>query len=568
MARCARRGVRLPCGACHEPSTLAVSARPDRPPRSDRVTLESPATRSSETATPAFNGATGGRRRDRLAVLVRRRPTLAVWCAAFVVLATMSMAWALATPMAGSPDEPAHIIRAVSIVRGELVGAHVPGKSEAWTQVQVPATYAQLDRMPLCWQFHNTQPAGCAPHLVSSSRSVSAPTYVGRYPPLYYLVVGLPSLVSSSGASIYWMRLLSAVVTDAFLALGFAVAWRWSRSRLLVIGVAVAITPTESFLSGVVNPSSWEIAAAICGWVSALVLVLDHRRRPPLPLVVILTVSAVVVCLMRGISPLWLVLVPATMLPLAWGRVPIGEWWAQRSVRVGVVVIAVVGVAAVIMVAVLHSSAVNPVNVPPPSTSAERIVETSIGKLGMLIDQAIGTFGWNDIVSPFVALGVWILGGGLLVGFGVLVAHVRVLVTTVAIALATAVTAVLVPALTARHNGFLGQGRYYLPLAVGLPLVAAAVLVPPEALRRRARTFAVGLAVAVSVGLVGSYLWALRRVTVGMAAPLRLTGHAKGDWAPPVNAYVLLAFFTVVCAGYAVLVTGLLRRPRVVAEEG
>ncbi len=525
------------------------------------MTLEPPATKPAATGEPPAPDAPAGGGPGRLVAAASRRPMAVVWGAAFVVLTVVSVAWALATPIAGSPDEPAHIIRAASIVRGEFVGAHVPGKSEAWTQVQVPETYAQLSKQPLCYQFHSERSAGCAPHLVSSSRSAKGLTYVGRYPPLYYVVVGLPTLADTSTNSIYLMRVLSALVANAFLALAFAIAWRWSRSGLLVVGVAVAITPTESFLSGVVNPSSWEIAAAICLWTSALVAVLDHPRRPPRSLIVTMTVSAVVVCLMRGISPLWLVLIALSLVPLLWGRVPLAAWWERRDVRVGLGIVSIVGVAAVVMIALLHSTAVNPVNVPPRSTSTTSIAETSLGKLGMLIDQAIGSFGWNDLFSPLVAVLVWTVGGAFLVGLGLLVSKWRILVSTVIILVAAATTAVLVTALTARHNGFLGQGRYYLPLAVGVPLLAAAVLVPPEVVRERVRVFVAALAVAVAAGLLLSYLWALRRYTVGMAVPFTLNGHTRGDWAPPLPAYVLFASFIVISAGYAALVLALLRRP-------
>ena len=49
-----------------------------------------------------------------------------------------------------------------------------------------------------CFMGHSTVPASCAPALSTSGKIVDTATYVGRYPPLYDLIVGLPSLVTES----------------------------------------------------------------------------------------------------------------------------------------------------------------------------------------------------------------------------------------------------------------------------------------------------------------------------------------------------------------------------------
>ncbi len=47
-----------------------------------------------------------------------RRTALAVFGLVFVLFAS----WALATPLFGAPDEHTHVIRATSVVRGEILG--------------------------------------------------------------------------------------------------------------------------------------------------------------------------------------------------------------------------------------------------------------------------------------------------------------------------------------------------------------------------------------------------------------------------------------------------------------
>jgi hypothetical protein len=49
-------------------------------------------------------------------------------------------------------------------------------------------------------------------------------TYVGRYPPLYYAIVGLPSLVWHTNTAVYMMRLLSGLLCALLLGLAIALA--------------------------------------------------------------------------------------------------------------------------------------------------------------------------------------------------------------------------------------------------------------------------------------------------------------------------------------------------------
>ena len=52
-------------------------------------------------------------------------------------------------------------------------------------------------------------------------------TYVGRYPPLYYAIVGLPSLAWHTDVAGYLMRLVSGLLSVLFLgpaAAGFCLS--------------------------------------------------------------------------------------------------------------------------------------------------------------------------------------------------------------------------------------------------------------------------------------------------------------------------------------------------------
>src|ERR1700677_3250642 len=170
------------------------------------------------------------------------------------VLAFVNMAvWSLATPFFASPDEPAQVARAVALVHGQLIGKTVRNDGNPTTDITIPTVYAAGSAYAGCFAFKDTVPASCAPRLTQSKAAVRPTTYVGRSPPLYYAIVGLPSLFTASSDGLYAMRLVSALLNAVFLALAALSVAAWSRSRFLLVGLLVAATPMTYFLGGVVN---------------------------------------------------------------------------------------------------------------------------------------------------------------------------------------------------------------------------------------------------------------------------------------------------------------------------
>ena len=125
-------------------------------------------------------------------------------------------------------------------------------------------------------------PASCRDRFTTSNtRGDGTNTSAGRYPPLYYAIVGIPSLVSDSTGGIYAMRLVDAALSALFVALALTSICVWSRRRFMLVGVLLALTPMTLFLGGVVNPNGPEICAALCMWTAGLILVLERADDPP-----------------------------------------------------------------------------------------------------------------------------------------------------------------------------------------------------------------------------------------------------------------------------------------------
>lgn len=412
-------------------------------------------------ATATENGSPLGRHRRS------SRSFIAAWLVTFCVLVALGETWSLATPLGAAPDEPTQVIKAAAVVRGEWIGSKPPGKHHAaLTEVREPATFANMGAQPTCYAFFNTHPAGCAPRLVASARTVTTTTYMGHYPPLYFLVVGWPSLVSSSRVAIYLMRLMSVVVNACFLAMAFACAYRWSSSRLLIGGLAIAVSPMVLFLSSVVNASSLEITAATAMWTAATVLVVDHPRYAPKALVAVLAVSTSVTASVRGLSPLWPVLVPVVLLPLIVGRVHLRDLFARRVVQGWGAFTLVAGVGAVAWVLLAHGLTVLRTGLPPHGASSAYIARAVIGNYTFMVRQSIGYFGWLDTPSPSLTYLIWIGTASAGVVIAAITASRRALGALSMAILTSASVPFLLGFFTAHHDGLISQGRYFMPLTV------------------------------------------------------------------------------------------------------
>jgi len=130
----------------------------------------------------------------------------------------MGVLWALATPLFGVPDEPSHISRAASVVRGELLGREpddgdfpdaAPYVRSIIRYVEVPILLAEAGQfnsgfaqhMP-CFAQVPEQDASCLTFGGGDGSIGLVATTAGEHPPVWYAVVGVPSLFSVEPAGL------------------------------------------------------------------------------------------------------------------------------------------------------------------------------------------------------------------------------------------------------------------------------------------------------------------------------------------------------------------------------
>lgn len=458
-----------------------------------------------------------------------------IFITAWVLLSGLSIGWAVATPLAAAPDEPAHIVKAASVALGEFSGEFGPDG----TVVDVPQ-YAAWTHAQSCTAFNDTVSADCQTEAPGDpGRIVASATTAGLYNPLYYALVGWPALVDGDSSGVYAMRIMSAVLSSAFFALAVMMVATWRRRALPLMALGAAATPMVLFLAGTVNPNPLEITAVLAAFIAVLSVVIEPNPALLTQRTVIAAVAGVVAANMRGLSPAWVAVAVLAPLLLA-DRMQLRA--LLRSWRVRIAALAIVAGAAFATVWVLTSNSlashVDPANSATviPYYGASPIVGFGLMllRLGGQLREMVGIFGWMDTAAPIEAYILWtLLIGGLVIG-ALLLARGKQRLFVVALSAALVIVPALAQAAFIRGGGFIWQGRYTLPLLVILILGCAAVLAARFAAVERgvARPLIIGMWTAWALAQAYTFVIVLHRYAVGSDGSWSdlLTGP---DWAPP-----------------------------------
>ena len=468
-----------------------------------------------------------------------------VWAATSLLLLVLGLLWSAATPIPSGPDEPAQYVKAAAAGRGTLLGARPPEFPRGTVLVEIPETFVLYDDDIGCYYQQPLIPAGCSSPPPADRGMYETTTYVGRYPPLYYALTGLPARVSDAPGALRAMRAVSSLLTAVMLGLAVASVVTWSRSRWVLLGSVLTVTPTTVYLASVVNPNGLEISAAIAAWTSGVLLVFHQADRPPRGLVAVFAGSSAVLALTRPLSPAWVALIVvsiALLRPAAARRL-----LADRPVRAGLAVAGLAAAGAVLFVVVNDSLAIQPFPLPAHLTSGQ-IAALVLGQIPSHIRAMVGQFGAPEFTAPALPVFGWIVGVGALVCVAVCVSRRR---DAVVLGLMLVGVLVILPFAAsfpeARTNGLAWQGRYGYPAVAGVPLLAAALLSDARIRLGRAGTIAVA---GVVIGQVVTFYWVLRRYTVGLGWTLNAFADVPDRWTPPLPG-VLLTALVVVTTGVA-----------------
>ena len=325
---------------------------------------------------------------------------------------------------------------------------------------------------------------------------------------------------------------------------------------MLPAAVALALTPMVMFLGGVINPNGMEIAAALCVWLTLLAITdrLGDGASVSTRLAVRLAVSASLLAVARPLSPAILIGVVVVVALLRVDRSVLRAFRADRRLIVASGVVGLVVLASAGFVVAVHS--LDSLVGFPLATDHSALWRAgfSIERSGDLLREEVGKFGFVLIPLPDWVVWLWVAAVAGVAALALAVGRWRERLVFLALLVGCLALPVVSDTLTAQRLGFSWQGRYGLPLLVGVPIVAGWIIDRSGRLSARAAR-RIGLA-AVGVVVVGyevACLVMLRRNLVGISHPL-LDGLTRGTWRGPLTPILLFAWTSVATAAWAAVV--------------
>lgn len=463
-----------------------------------------------------------------------RRMRRAFACA-FAVLFAMLAAWAFSDPLMAGPDEPAHTVKAAGVAQGDLAGTPDPEVGGV-RYVTVPAWADQVATLGRCFAFKPAQAGDCAPALDDESTElISSGTGAGTYNPVYYALVGWPSLFLRNEAGIIGMRLAASALTAAVLASGFAALAGRRRSTWSLLAGGLSMTPMVLFIGSHINVSGLEIAAgfAVACWFALLV---EEDRRVSIATASWgVAITAALLANTRSVGPMWLAAIAVAMLldRRIWPQL-----LRSRSFWGAFAALAAAGAFAAWWALSMGSDEVRDPGAGAGETPFSRGAEFMLSKTLESAAGYIGELGWRDAPLPPTLVAIW---GGLMFALvvGAIIAgrswpRIRV----IALLLAFIALPALVQGASWNTHGYIWQSRYVLAVLLALLVCAGAALddsVPP--LHALPRGPLVARAVAGTVWILGVFAmaWNLRRYVTGINEPGVAWSEMVTDprWQPP-----------------------------------
>ncbi|WP_255768404.1 DUF2142 domain-containing protein [Pseudarthrobacter sulfonivorans] len=456
----------------------------------------------------------------------------------------MSSGWALASPLSSVPDEPAHIVKAAAVVRGELVGAQT-GEGGPLLAVQVPR-YIEHTNQITCFVRNLAVTPKCSPAIPGDpTEIVSGLTTAGLYNPVYYAAVGWPSLLTSGFKAVYGMRLVSALLTSIFLAFAFSALSRLPRYKWAIITLAASVTPMTLFLNGSVNPNSLEYGTTAAIAANLLLLLKGSLRgRSIVVPVAVTTIAAALLANTKALSLLWL-LVVVLVVAILGTAAELRALLRRPAVWAGAVVIGASCAYALWWVASHNSLDSKPFD--GAGLGFDAGAEIMIDRTFLFMQGYIGQFGWLELDAPTGVMALWTAVFFSAALAAIIYGRGRYRVGTIFASSALLVLPILLQAVIITEQGMVWQGRYI--LAIFIPCLMVAGVTLDNAHRRPWPAPAVPvlntLVVLLALCQVLTFVWVLRRYSTGLAMDIRwIDMIGNPQWQPPLGTLPVVTVFT------------------------
>lgn len=423
----------------------------------------------------------------------------------FVGLVVLQAAWIVTVPPFRGIDEFDHVFRAVGVADGQWVLTETTNGGRGLV-VELPSDVVDAAQGQCAW-LEYTGRDNCFP--ISTERStgrVEILTAAGKYHPGYYWLIGVAGAPFHGAGVDYAMRAASGLLCalGAGVAAGCLVlagAGRWAR-----FGFLLGFSPMLAYTSALPAPNAIEIVAALLVWSGLLGLFgTGHSIRARRMFLSVATSGAAVLVTVRYLGPLWLVLIVLACLINAWGSGALTKTWSGLKARI-VCALCVITILVAASGAWSYYSGLLAGSADQAETGG--LVPDDLGLRPVLwMLQMVAAFPLRREVAPPAVYAAYLMVFLPVLILGIRYSRGRNRVAIVATTLAVLLVPAALTLATIQSHGSIWQGRYTLPLGVGVPILAGMAMDSKRfAAREGARLVLVGfgvLAVAHASALVG-----------------------------------------------------------------
>lgn len=377
------------------------------------------------------------------------------------------LAWILTLPTYRGIDEFDHVYKAEAVARGQWL-SNTPAPNGRGGIVTINEKTIR-DATAVCEFLPYTQHDNCHPAEVLGNGKATAASAAGAYNPAYYLVVGTVAKPFAGDTAVYVMRAVTALICAALLASAAGLIAQWARSAWPLMAYFAGLTPMLIYSTALASPNGIGYSGAALVWTSLLAL--DRYTRPRSVSAAGFLVGAGAVVSTHTTGPMWLFLIALSLLPLRGLR-----RWAQLFRGAGRSWGVALGITAIATLACLMwtlSANANDLGPTKPQLAEGVILAELVPQEILWLLQGIAAFPTRTEEAPAAVYVMWI---GLLAM--ILVLAVRRAARPERMSLLLIVLLILMVQnvltfISYAHQGYAWQGRYSLPLWLGLTGIAA-----------------------------------------------------------------------------------------------
>lgn len=441
-------------------------------------------------------------------------------------------AWIVAVPPFRGADEFDHAYRADGVARGQW-RLDEPADEGRGLLVRVDESLAEAASAQ-CAALSYPGRDNCFPVETFPDGTALIATAAAAYNPAFYAVPGAAGRAFDGAASLYAMRIASALLcaillAAAWWALAISSAGTWAR-----LGFLVGLTPVALYSSIIPAPNGPEIAVGALLWTALLgaATVGDEQPRVRRALIALVGASGVLFMVLRTLGPVWVALIVLAMIAVVGWRTCLLTLRGNS----GAWALSVLAVLAAFGVGLMWNSSAGLLGPSPDEASPvdEAQARNWVARVIVWTLQLVGAFPLHDEPAPTVVYALYFVVVVSLCALTYFASRRRLLVAVLCIA--PLVIPVGLTLATAESQGVIWQGRYQTPFVIGLLMAFGWLLDQRSALHRETKRVSTLALLAVGA----SHAWSVASVSHGELG--RSASATDGAWlqVPPLLLVVLV----------------------------